>query len=348
MLVMAEANRELVGPAFLTALRRRGLDSALARDVHDYLSLLLDYNAARNARIRAQCMAIGCLFEAAGITAVLLKGATWLFDDHPDAAADRIMHDIDLLLPAERLHDAARLLTGAAYREDAEFVEIGHFHLASLIPDRGEAAVELHRDVSRWPARLQATEVIRDARVIAPGLAMPSAAHRILHNVLHAQLENGYWLGGVVSLRDTLDLARLVELHGEAVEWIVVREEARSRQNETVMSGALHVAARFLGSPVPGPFVNDRSGRRHALRCEVSERHVHVRRTFQVLDRAHRALNWGRDAYGLEAIGYRGLQLRIAVLRRWLARLARNRWLSRFKRKGGSHGEVAQSPSDKS
>jgi len=328
MAVMAEANRELVGPAFLTALRRRGLEGDLARDVHDYLALLLDYNSARNARIRAQCIAIGGLFEAAGITAVLLKGAAWLFDDHSDAAADRIMHDIDLLLPAERLDDAAQLLTGAAYREDADFSEIGHFHLASLIPERGEAAVELHRDVSRWPARLRATEVIRDACAIAPGLAMPSAAHRILHNVLHAQLENGYWLSGIVSLRDTLDLARLVEMRGQAVDWVALSEEARVRKNRAPLSGALHVAARFLGSSVPAPFRDDRSGRQHAARCAVGERYVHVGRAFQVLDRAHRAFDWKRDAYGLEATDCQGLRLRIAVLRRWFSRLGRSRWLS--------------------
>ena len=206
--VIAISNQHMVTPALWTALSRWDLCQQLPNDVRDYLSLIYTRNADRNERIRKQCVEIGRILSEAGVQAVLLKGAAWLFDGSLAAAADRMMRDIDLLVVSEIVEGAVRALVGSGYKDSGE--SLADFHYAPLLPIAGEAMVEIYRDLSYRADLLPASEVIVSAHEVAPGLLLPSANHRIVHNVIHAQIENGDFVGGTVSLRDTLDLARLV------------------------------------------------------------------------------------------------------------------------------------------
>jgi hypothetical protein len=173
----------------------------LPEDVRSYLSLLHARNAARNMRIRQQCLSIGELLEKNGVHAAVLKGAAWLFDGSVDPTKDRMMRDIDLLVPSEGFDVAVRALIASGYQDTGDtLVEAGHFHYAPLLPKNDEAVVEIHRDLAHYTSFLPAAEMLRSAQEIAPGLLLPSAHHRILHNIIHSQIENGDYVGGVVSL----------------------------------------------------------------------------------------------------------------------------------------------------
>src|SRR5262245_9653073 len=75
------ANKHLVVPALWTGLQQACALPQIPEDVQSYVALLHTRNRARNERIRDQCLEIGLLLKKIGIRAVLLKGATWLFDD---------------------------------------------------------------------------------------------------------------------------------------------------------------------------------------------------------------------------------------------------------------------------
>src|SRR5271156_418287 len=94
-------NKHLVAPALWTTLSRPALCEFIPQDVRDYLALLHSRNAARNARIRLQCLGVGSILARAGLQAALLKGAPWLFDDHAAPVSDRMMRDIDLVVAAD-------------------------------------------------------------------------------------------------------------------------------------------------------------------------------------------------------------------------------------------------------
>src|SRR5262249_945893 len=157
---------------------------------------------------RQQCIEVGSILSKANLRAVLLKGAAWLFDGSSISAADRMMVDIDLLVPAEDVDAAVKALIACGYYEpDDSLVEIEHFHHPPLLPPGGETCVEIHRDLSHRPGLLAARAVLDAASQVAPGLLLPALRHRLLHNVIHGQIENGDRAGHVVNLRDTLDLA---------------------------------------------------------------------------------------------------------------------------------------------
>ena len=183
----------------------------LPADLRNYLVLLHDRNAARNARIRLQCLRIGAVLARAGFRAALLKGAAWLFDESSPAASDRMLRDIDLVIAPNDFEAALRTLAASGYREASGiYVELEHFHCAPMICEGAEVCVEVHRDLDYRAEFLPSNEVIASSSEIAPGLLLPHSRHRIGHNVVHAQRLNGDFAGGVLSLRDTLDLARLV------------------------------------------------------------------------------------------------------------------------------------------
>ena len=313
--VFSLANQHLITPALWTTFDRPGLRQQLPEDVRSYLALLHSRNADRNARIRQQCLAIGSILARVKVRAVLLKGASWLFDGSLEPASDRMMRDIDLLLAPEEFEVAIRALIASGYRETSEgLVEVGHFHHAPLLPPDGVASVEIHRDLAHRVTLLPALEVLASARVVAPGLLLPSARHRIVHNVIHAQIENGDFAGGTVQLRDTLDLARLLMNSSSEIDWMSVAGEARERGFFNYLSGAVEVAHRVLGSAIPPPLASSR-GRLHAFRC------VHQRRwplTNTVAGKFGvylRALAWDRDAYALN-LKTRSFRARLLVNKR--------------------------------
>jgi hypothetical protein len=319
--VAALANAHFVVPALWTTLGRPELRGQLPDDVQDYFALLHQKNAARNARIRLQCLEIGSALAEAGLRAVLLKGVAWLFDGSAAVAADRMMRDIDLLVLPNDVDAAVATLLASGYRDTSEtFVELGHFHHAALLPAGGEASVEIHRDLAHRIDLLPTREMISSATEVAPGLLLPTARHRIVHNVIHAQIGNGDWAGGLFSLRDGLDLARLMMRHESEIDWPSLAADARKRGFYRHLSGAIHLAHRSLGAPLPAPFATSAIGKLHAWRC-LQQRRWLFAGVAETIAGVARGLAWERDAYGLKLNSRWSLraQLLVNARRAWRA-----------------------------
>jgi hypothetical protein len=302
--IIAEANRHLVAPALWSTLRQPQLCARLPADVRQYLSFVYLQNGRRNSRIRKQCIEIGSILSRTKLSAVLLNGATWLFDAEAPPKADRMMLGIDLLVAASDIEPAVNALTTAGYcKARSDSVEAGHFHEPPLMPPEGEACVRIHRDLSHCIDLLPAGVVIDAASLVAPGLLLPALQQRILHNVIHSQIENGDRAGGVLNLRDTLDLVRLLARCGPEFDWTALISGARKRGFFRILSGAIHCAHRAFQSPVPNPFADELAGRIHAWRCMRQRQLGRLGATLEKLGVLSRAVAWERDAYALKIPG---------------------------------------------
>lgn len=307
------SNQHLVAPAVWTALSQLRPLHQVPEDVQDYLALLHERNAHRNARIHQQCVEIGRALADKGIRAVLLKGAAWLFDGNSAAASDRMMRDIDILVDPDRIDDAANVLLGTGYHHTGE--SAGHFHHAPLTPKNGEALVEIHRDLSFRPTLLPSREMLDAANEVADGLLLPTTRHRIMHNVIHAQIENGNFVGGIVDLRDALDLARLTTHQMPDSEWVSAAASAAERGYFSRLSGAAHSVHRVLQSPMPEALRSFR-GAVHGWRCANQRLYPSINKTFESFGTLSRALAWEHDAYPLGLGTERSLTARFLVNRR--------------------------------
>jgi GR25 family glycosyltransferase involved in LPS biosynthesis len=315
--VVSWANKHLVAPALWTKLSQPAFCELLPQDVCNYLAFLHARNAARNERIRLQCLEIGSNLARAGLRVALLKGVAWLFDGNWLAASDRMMRDIDLAVTPDEFEPAVRALEGSGYREmSGIYIEVGHFHHAPMVCEGGEASVEIHRDLANRIELLSSAEVIASAREVAPGLLLPESRHRIVHNVIHAQILNGNFIGGIVDLRDGLDLARLITDSGSDFDWTGLARDATDRGYFRYLSGAIHAAHRILCSPLPPPFSDDLWGRLHAWRCIQQRRWPQISKVLETIGLLARALAWERDAYALGLKTRRSLRGQILVNRR--------------------------------
>jgi hypothetical protein len=317
MEVISLANKHLIAPALWTKLSQPPFCELLPQDVRDYLAFLHAQNGARNERIRMQCLEIGSKLARAGLRAALLKGVAWLFDGNSLAASDRMMRDIDLAVAPEEFEPAVRALEGSGYREmSGIYIEVGHFHHEPMVCEGGEATVEVHRDLANQVELLSSAEVIASAREVAPGLLLPEPRHRIVHNVIHAQILNGNFIGGVVDLRDGLDLARLITDTGPEFDWTGLARDATDRGYFRYLSGAIHAAHRILGSPLPPPFSDHLWGRLHGWRCIQQRRSPQISKVLETAGLFARALAWERDAYPLGLKTRRSMRAQILVNRR--------------------------------
>jgi hypothetical protein len=119
----------------------------------------------RGEAIRAETRRLCDLLAARDIRALPLKGPLLAADIHGDVGL-RDTEDVDLLVPRERLHDAAALLREDGYRWGTDPLRTGglpDLHLRMTHPDR--PAVELHWRV-HWYEEDYSAEVLDRA---APG-----------------------------------------------------------------------------------------------------------------------------------------------------------------------------------
>ena len=96
--------------------RANGVAELLPHDVVDYLDGMAILNWQRNSRIRSEISEIAAVFAEIGVAPVLLKGAAHLMSGLYDDIGDRVMLDIDLLVPQARLQNCADALKREGFR----------------------------------------------------------------------------------------------------------------------------------------------------------------------------------------------------------------------------------------
>lgn len=320
MATVAQAARDFALPMLATALDDAGVRDRAPADVAAYLDYALTANAKGNAAIRMQALAIGQALDAAGVTGVLLKGAAWLFEPGP-ASGDRMMRDIDLLVASGDLDTAMRALALAGFLPSGTIgTEQAHIHEWPLEHAGHPVSVEVHTALSTRTRMLSGADMLAEAVRVAPGLAIPSPRHRILHNVIHGEIVNGNRAGGIIDLREAMDLGRLMQAAMTTLDWTALAREANERGMGPALSGGLHKAAFVSACTVPEPFARDARGRRHLRRCLMQRRWSLLDRALRPLANLARGLAWERDAFSLGLGERRDVGARLKVNRRRITR----------------------------
>jgi hypothetical protein len=228
-------------------------------------------NAARSMFMTSALRGVVDALLADGISAVLLKGAALIETVYPDPA-QREMLDLDLLVPAARLHEASALLAPLGYRaRSPEGDELGatmgmripldQHHAPALIGDDQLLAVELHRHIliGGEGTRFDIDEFWQRSRPSANGdYLLPSPEDLLIHVCLHFTRNR---VGGSYRRRHTggalgqiCDIARIVAY--EPVDWSRLADTARRYHLEARVFLGLF-AARELGVTIPDGVLDD-------------------------------------------------------------------------------------------
>ena len=247
----------------LAIARAERLDGSLAYRLADLPIPDVVATALEDARTQAEFGRVQGLWEVEmarralaplGIAAILLKGSAFAFAGLP-AGVGRLVGDLDILVPRDRLDDAeaALLAAGFEWAKDDDYSQAYYRRWMHELPplvhrDRG-SMIDVHHTILPPTARRtpDAAALIEDSVEIAPGVRILSPADMIVHAVTHL-IADGDLAGG---LRNLWDIDRLLRLFGTTPDfWQQLDARARRHEMCEPLALALRLTDRLFATPV--------------------------------------------------------------------------------------------------
>jgi Uncharacterised nucleotidyltransferase len=263
-LLLQLANQHKCTPLWYVRLRERRLLEQLPAELREYLAQLHAANTDRNRLLRAALEDIVAWCGAAGIPMMLLKGAAVLADDLYGDPGARLMGDLDLLVPAERVHEVQQLLLGRGYavcppEEEKHIYRLptdAAYHLDPLCRPGSGIVVEIHhRLMGRQGGRALPVSQVWAERIPAPGFSgavyLPSTSWRLLHNALHALLPYAEFIRSQVLLCNLAEAATLLKATGTSLDWQPWTSAARQHSLKSELRGYAQLLRELMGATLP-------------------------------------------------------------------------------------------------
>jgi hypothetical protein len=205
----------------------------LPDDLVEHLENIYQLNCTRNVQILKQIEEITIELNKVDVYPVFLKGTGNLLDGVYSDVGERIIGDIDLLVPEKDYLTSAKIIEGIGYTKDEwpvylDILSIKHY--PRLWKKDVPADVEIHRlpVIDKYLHWLNSDMIFSDYKPVPgySGAFVPSDEHKVIHNFIHSQLTNsGHYLG-IVSFRDLYDLY----LYSKRTEVSVVLKNQHLRQ----------------------------------------------------------------------------------------------------------------------
>lgn len=254
--ILEASGHHCVTAALVWCLRgETGVPDAVAARLRRVLAA----NTARNALILRELECILSALEARGIAPLLLKGAAHLVGGLYPAPGVRFLTDIDLLLPSDRLWDAAVAVQRIGFVAPPRhaIVELEHHHLPRMRHGISGVAVELHRRVFDPDAAVIPLAAFWDTARPAPfrgrNVLLPGPTAAAAQNIAHAQISHDLRREDYVEIRQLLELALLCGREGPAIDWSEIEAGFKQAGCEHALQDNLAIARKLFGEAVPLP-----------------------------------------------------------------------------------------------
>ena len=186
-----------------------------------------------------------------------MKGAAHLFLDTFSNKGDRLLTDLDILVPFDKIEQVSTKFAAAGYKftdDKMHFIET-HHHYPPLIKQGEYASIELHRDlISRKQQHLLLTESAWRNTV---DIELPNSArakvltpnYRILHSFIHSCIVDALHLKGYAEIRQLHELARSHYVYSSKIDWQEIMAYARKHNITEKLFANLYVAKKFMQIP---------------------------------------------------------------------------------------------------
>ena len=211
---VALCSNHLILPAIYLKFMSHGIIEYLPDELSECLTEIYQLNVKRNSRILKQVDEIIRVLNNNKIYPVFLKGTGNLLDGLYSDIGERILGDIDFLVPENDYLLSAELMKNEGYSAVSEiraYTDVKTLkHYPRLFHPDFEAVIEIHRlPVNEKYQSWFNTGIIDREKVMVSSLPwcyVESDSHKIIHNFIHSQLSNKGNLLGIVSFRDLYDL----------------------------------------------------------------------------------------------------------------------------------------------
>jgi hypothetical protein len=209
---VAMCDSNYVLPAIYLKFKTHHILDFLPQELSKHLLEIYELNCERNKAIIEQIKSITAILSKQDIFPIFLKGAGNLVDDVYGDIGERLMIDIDFLVPEEDFLKSAEILINNGYLRyrEIEILEVWKWnHYPPLYHPDYPAPIEIHRIPTHHKRSWFNPEIINTEKNTVsalPGCFVPSFRHRIIHNFIHSQLSHKGYLFGNVLMRDIYEL----------------------------------------------------------------------------------------------------------------------------------------------
>jgi hypothetical protein len=199
-----------------------------------------------------------------GVHPVLLKGAAALAGGLYPTAGERMIGDIDVLVPAPRLPDILCKLMAVGYEgqspesewpDPSGFETKGH-HYRPFASLDWPVRVEFHVHPVSLPLLelLDGEEMFRDAMPLSwrgGECLLPSPTHFILHNVIHAFLMHFAVTGKPLSQRQLFEFVLANQRYGQQIDWRSITHRFDTFGYRNALRDYVLIANTYFGFEAP-------------------------------------------------------------------------------------------------
>ncbi|MCB1874746.1 MAG: nucleotidyltransferase family protein [Chromatiales bacterium] len=193
---------------------------------------------------------------------ILLKGAAYLFLGLPTAKG-RLVADIDILVPQEKIDQVERGLLAAGWFTvklddyDQKYYREWMHELPPLRHPGRAAVVDVHHTILPPTSRLKPDpkQLFAQAKPLKEhGLAVLGPADMVLHNVVHLFFDGDLQRG----LRQLLDLDGMLQHFADADDfWPTLAPRAQALGLARPLHYGLRYCRRWLATPIPEKVIED-------------------------------------------------------------------------------------------
>jgi len=216
---VALCSNHLILPAIYLKFKSHGIIEYLPDELSEHLLAIYHLNVKRNSKILKQVNEITSVLNKNKIYPVFLKGTGNLLDSLYSDIGERILGDIDFLVPENDYLLSAELMKKEGYSAVSEirtYTDVKTLkHYPRLLSADYEAVIEIHRlpVTEKYQSWFNTGIIDREKVMVSSvsGCYVESDRHKIIHNFIHSQLSNEGNLLGIVSFRDLYDLYLLAK-----------------------------------------------------------------------------------------------------------------------------------------
>ncbi|NMP16487.1 nucleotidyltransferase family protein [Thalassotalea sp. Y01] len=247
--------------AFIQRLKTSSLFSGLEPDFQEYLEHIERFYLTRNERIKDEVVFACRILHENNIPAIVMKGASGLFNETFHPLSIRFMTDIDLLVPEREQAKAIQCLLDAGYWQDQDEMDISaanHHHAPPLARDnQGLCLLEIHQ----WPIkkRYQPILPLEDIWNNAEPLPLTtdrvaqqlSATEQLILSVAHCELSHRAYEEKYLDWRQLHNSACLIHRFAEDIHWDSVTDTFEQTGHLPELRAHLYMVETYFGVNVP-------------------------------------------------------------------------------------------------
>ena len=245
-------SNHLILPVIYLKFKAHKLIKYLPVELAEFLKEIYDLNLVRNEQILLQIKDILKLLNTNDIYPTFLKGTGNLLDGLYSDKGERMIGDIDFLVPEKDYLKAARILEADGYARGYPFFGnvLNEKHYPPIIKQEVPVYVEIHRLIvhSKYGSRFN-PDLIKKKEISIHGENgnfVLCDKDKVIHNFIHSHLANKGNFKGLMSFRDIYDLSLTLKRmeQNDIINFIPFRSKAISYF--VFASKALDLPQRFF------------------------------------------------------------------------------------------------------